>query len=210
MMLCFIGILQQHTGPCTIVAGPIYPLPSEPPLRTVRPLCLEAAWACVDTPGTLTLRVVAWTLHSGGASTKDAAAPCTIHALTLRCCVRGWDVHLDKEACVQTSSLAPFAVALDGKQGRLALATCALHDAPGADQWGGRGDDDDDVDPRTLEQAAQRLAQFTCEEAEQGAWTLLMDTVMTRCIKQVVGCAKTNGPICTERTMTLTHTPHVG
>ena len=172
---------NRTTGPCRVVAGPLYPLPCTPPLRTVYPLCLEAAWtsaSSLDTPDSFSLCVAAWTLHGGGG---DAAPqpPCEVHVFTLCCQLGGadWDVRVQDAARVQTSSLAPFAVAVDLHQQRLALATCppstiqeAVHgwgqravDHNGVDQ-----DDDGDVDPRTLQEAVQRLAQFTSDTVVPG------------------------------------------
>ncbi len=34
-----------HAGPYHLAAGPLFPLPSAPPLDTVQPLCIAAAWA---------------------------------------------------------------------------------------------------------------------------------------------------------------------
>lgn len=167
-------------GPCQVVAGPLYPLPCTPPLLAVQPLCVEGGWASMTTPTTMSLRVVVWTLCSG-AGDEVPTPPCEVHVLTLRCHLGGvgWDVCAEGAARVQTSSLSPFAVAVDGHHGRLALATCphSTHQEvlPSVQGWGsntanGDVDRDDHIDPRTLQEAAQRLAQLTSDTLGAQCW----------------------------------------
>ncbi|KAL3133777.1 hypothetical protein ABBQ32_008257 [Trebouxia sp. C0010 RCD-2024] len=120
------------------------------------------------------IQAVAWTIRQKSVS---GPARCEIYLITLSFRSDAADAKLQTEAVrlLQVTALPPHAVVVQPEfqsiliaaSGPEATAGSAAGPAPLAPRSGVAADDDDDVDrvsPRTLKQAADRLAQFTSDQ----------------------------------------------